>query len=72
MSNYITYKELLGVLQKMSESELQQTLTVKDSGADEIYPVDCVLVTGAEEDRLDEGHFMLVYNIPFAGSVYEL
>jgi hypothetical protein len=72
MNAHITYKELLGVLQKMSESELQQTLTIKDVGVDEIYPVECVIVTGVEENRLDEGHFVLAFNIPFADSVYEL
>ena len=68
----VTYKELLEVLQKMNESELLQTVMIKDCAADEVYSVDCVQVTGVEEDRLDEGHFVLAYNIPMADDFYEL
>ena len=56
--NYMTYKELLDVLNKLNPEQLNQTVTVYDGTVDEYYPVnDCDFTKTT--DVLDENHFFI-------------
>jgi sorbitol-specific phosphotransferase system component IIA len=58
---YMSYKDLLGVLIKMSHEELQQTITLYDEVTDEYYPVTGIGME-EEDDVLDRGHLFLKFS----------
>lgn len=58
---YLTYKELIEVLQNIPEERLEDTVTVKVDG--EYYPVGDYSIMHEDDDDgdiLDHGHFYLI------------
>ena len=51
-----TYKDLLVMLQAMSEEQLDSTPTVYDSQEDEYYPMTAFLTASGANQVLDEDH----------------
>jgi hypothetical protein len=57
----MTYKELLEMLSKLNQEQLNQTVTMHHHFSDEYYPVSqCGIV--CDTDVLDENHFVLMVN----------
>ena len=54
----ITYRELITILQGLSEEELDQTATVVNTDSEEVYPISAIKAT-TETDILDAGHIYL-------------
>ena len=52
----MTYSELKRILNEMTDTELEQTVTCYLNGEDEFSAVSSVLVSNDGEDRLDPGH----------------
>ena len=58
MNDY-TYQKLLEELQALTPEQLEQTVTVRDIQHDEMFAANYSSVSGANEDRLDVGHFYI-------------
>lgn len=57
----MTYKDLLEELNKLTEEQLNQTVTIYEPYQDEyIAAVDTCVSTEFECDALDEGHFYII------------
>lgn len=57
----ITYRQLQTIISRMNEEQLDCTATIHLHSKDEFYAVDHIeLVSEQEEDRLDDGHPVLV------------
>ena len=52
----MTYRELKEILNSMTETELNQTVTAYLNLEDEFTPISSVLISDSSEDRLDQGH----------------
>lgn len=55
----MTYKDLLEILQNLSEEELNNTATVFCPDMDEYYPVECAYKVDSTQDQLDMGHLVI-------------
>lgn len=56
-----TYRDLLMMIQAMSEDQLNCTPTVYDSDSDEYYPMTTLLTASDSHQVLDEDHPYLTF-----------
>ena len=56
-----TYRDLLIMIQAMSEDQLDSTPTVYDSDSDEYYPATTILTASDTHQVLDENHPYLTF-----------
>lgn len=57
----MTYGQLKDYIDRMNPEQLASTVTIHLDSVDEFFPVDhAELVNDQEEDRLDDGHPILV------------
>lgn len=58
----MTYKELIGELNNLTNTQLEQDITIMDECDDEYFPGIELIISGKDCDVLDEGSPVIVFN----------